>query len=336
MRLKDFDYKLPEELVAQTPLAQRDSARLMVVNKAGRTITHDSFANIGKYLPPQSLIVMNNSKVVPARLFGNKTRSGGKVELFLLKKLSDGFCYEILMRPQKKIKDGDKITFKGSRLVAHIISKEKKIVRFNKKNILSYLEQVGHIPLPPYIKRPDNKKDRQYYQTVFARHAGSVAAPTAGLHFTKELLGDLRHCGHATAQVTLHINYATFKPVECDDITAHPMHFEEYTLSQNVYDKISLAKKEKRPIVAVGTTSCRVLETVVKEKRLKGRTNLYIYPGYDFKAVDALITNFHLPSSTLLMLVYTLGGIKLMQKAYREAIKHKYRFYSYGDAMIIR
>lgn len=335
MKLSDFDYTLPEALIAQTPLKERDQARLLVIDRKQQTIGHDIFSNLEKYLPPQSMLVVNNSKVIPARLLGKKKRSGGNVEIFLLDKL-DSHSYRVMMRPCRKIKDGDEIVFDHSDVLATIVNKQERIVRFNKAHVTQYLKDIGHIPLPPYIKRQDNEDDRQYYQTVYARHAGSVAAPTAGLHFTKKLIDEIKSAGHEFEQVMLHVNYATFKPVEEENVLDHQMHTEEYSVSDKTFDAIKQAKKKKRRIVAVGTTSCRTLEAVARTQRLQDRTDLFLYPGCSFKMVDALITNFHLPKSTLLMLVYAFGGTDLMKKAYKEAIKQKYRFYSYGDGMIIK
>ncbi|MDP8213149.1 MAG: tRNA preQ1(34) S-adenosylmethionine ribosyltransferase-isomerase QueA [Candidatus Zapsychrus exili] len=334
LRLKDYDYHLPESLIAQESLRKRDSARLMVIDRKTQTIRHDVFSNLNKYLPESSIIVLNNSKVIPARLLA-KRDTGGEVEIFLLKKLDDGYSYEVLMRPTKRLKEGEKIAIGSDGLIAEIADKEKRIVRFNRKNILKQIEKVGHIPLPPYIKRKDRASDRNYYQTVYAKKEGSVASPTAGLHFTNKLLSDLKKQGHKQKEVTLHINYATFKPVEEIDITKHKMHIEQYSISRNTLDSIVKTRKKGNKIVSVGTTATRVLETVAKNKKLDGSTDIFIYPGYKFKLVDALITNFHLPKSTLLMLVFAFGGEKLMKKAYACAIKEKYRFFSYGDVMVI-
>ena len=335
MKLEDFNYKLPEHLIAQHPLHRRDQARLMVIDRKKKNITHDYFSNIRKYLPEESCVVLNDSKVIPARLFGKREHSGGKIEVFLLKRLSDGYSYETLMRPLRRLKDGDRIVFNKGELVARVTDREKRIVRFNKKNISGQLERIGHIPLPPYIKRPDRASDRKYYQTVYAQKGGSVASPTAGLHFTNRLLNTIEKDGHAIEKVTLHINYATFKPVEERDITKHKMHVEDYSLTKKTLSAIQGAKAKGRKIVAVGTTSCRVLESVAMSNCLKGNTDIFIYPGFQFRMVDILITNFHLPLSTLLMLVYAFGTKDLMVKAYREAVKKKYRFFSYGDAMVI-
>lgn len=335
MQLKNFSYDLPQHLIAQSPLRCRDEARLMVINRKTAEIRHDRFSRIGQYLPKNSVIVVNTSKVIPARLLGKKEETGGKVEIFLLKKLSDGYSFKVLMRPLSRIREGGKIIFNGNGLAARIVDVPGRIVRFDRKDIVKHLDSVGHIPLPPYIKRPDTKMDREFYQTVYARHAGSVAAPTAGLHFTRSLLGRLKNEGHAVAQVMLHINYATFKPVEEDDIREHKMHSEDYSVSLKTMAKIQESRQRGKKIVAVGTTSCRVLETVARCGKLKGCTDLFMYPGCKFKMTDILVTNFHLPHSSLLMLVYAFGSMPLMKKAYAEAIKKKYRFYSYGDAMVI-
>lgn len=334
MKLEDFYYKLPEHLIAQHPLHRRDRARLMVVDRAKKRISHDVFANIEEHLPARSCVVLNDSKVIPARLLGRRA-SGGEVEIFLLNKLSDGYSYETLMRPLKRLKVDEKIIFNGGSLIAEIKDKEKRIVRFNQRNITSHLNKVGHIPLPPYIKRPDRASDRKYYQTVYARKEGSVASPTAGLHFTNRLLARIEKGGHEIEKVTLHVNYATFNPVKEQDITKHKMHFEDYSITKKALNAVYKTKKDGCKIVAIGTTSCRVLEAVAASGKLKGATDIFMYPGYKFQMADILVTNFHLPYSTLLMLVYAFGGRDLMVKAYKEAIKRKYRFFSYGDAMMI-
>ncbi len=336
MKLSEFDFDLPQELIAQYPLKKRDQARLMVIDRQKQTIAHDIFANVGKYLPPGSCVVLNDSKVIPARLLGRREKTPGKVEVFLLKKLpgGDGRSYEALIRPLGRLKLNENIQFNGGSLTAELLDINKRIVRFNRKDITAQLKKHGHMPLPPYIKRAAEPLDHKYYQTVYARKPGSVAAPTAGLHFTPALLNVLRKKGHRIETVTLHVNLATFRMVETEDITQHPMHTEEYSLTRESFDAIQNENKKK--IVAVGTTSCRVLETLAKNpSRLTGETDIFIYPGHTFRSVDVLITNFHLPRSTLLMLVYAFGGIKLMKEAYAEAIREKYRFYSYGDAMII-
>ena len=340
MKLTEFSYELPKESIAQYPLKERGQARLMIVDRRMKTIQHDIFANVGKYLPAHSLIVLNDTKVIPARLIGRRENTKGRVEIFLLKKFKSAYSYQALIRPLGRLKREEKIIFNGGSLTAEVVDFKEKIVRFNKRNVTKYLDTLGHMPLPPYIKREDTVSDRNDYQTVFARKRGSVAAPTAGLHFTKGLLNQLRKEGKEIQKVTLHINQATFKPVEAEDIAGHKMFEEEYGLSASAWRNIQEAKNKGKKIAAVGTTSTRVLETVASGGKaapplLKGNTNIFIYPGYSFKMTDCLITNFHLPCSTLLMLVYAFGGMELMRQAYREAIAKGYRFYSYGDAMLI-
>lgn len=330
--LSSYFYALPSELIAQSPLEARDHARLMIIDRHKGSISHDTFKRLGSYLPKSCLFVLNNTRVIPARLIGHKT-TGGTVEVFLLNQKDDGYSFEALVRPLKKLKEGQTVHF-TSDIHAVLTNKEKGLVRFNKKNILQNLQRIGHVPLPPYIKRPDNLNDRDDYQTVYARKPGSVASPTAGLHFTKTLLNQLKAQDHQFVELTLHINYGTFKPVESEDIRQHIMHKEYYAMTQAVYKRLN-GSRESRPIIAVGTTSCRVLETAAGSGILKGLTDLFIYPGYQFKITDILLTNFHLPYSSLLMLVCAFGGYDLIMKAYREAIIRRYRFYSYGDAMLI-
>ena len=336
-KLQSYFYHLPEELIAQEPCSQRDQARLLIIDRKQGSIRHDTFNHLDKYLPINSHLIVNNSKVISARLLG-KRATGGAVEIFLLNPLEDGYSFEVLLKPLKKIREGETINF-GSGISAVLTDKEKRIVRFNKRNIIRHLQKVGHIPLPPYIKRPDSPQDQEDYQTVYAKQAGSVASPTAGLHFTDQLIKKLKEKGHQFSELTLHINYGTFKPVVCEDIRLHPMHTEYYSIKPSVYKSLVIPAKagihNTKPVVAVGTTSCRVLESVFKSKVRTGGTNMFIYPGYKFQKIDALITNFHLPHSTLLMLVCAFGGYDLVMKAYAEAIKERYRFYSYGDAMLI-
>ena len=335
MRLEEFSYKIPEGLIAQRPLSRREQARLMVVHRLTGKVEHDIFANLGQYLPPRSLLVLNDSKVIPARLFGRRERTGGQVEIFVLKQLPDRHSFKTLLRPLRRLKEGEKIVFDGCPLSAQIVDIPGRIVRFNTDNLFKYLDRIGHMPLPPYIKRLDVPEDKKFYQTVFAKRRGSVAAPTAGLHFTPALLSRLKKDGHQIQKVTLHINHATFKPVEVKDITEHKMHEEEYAVCARAWKSIVHAREGQRKIVAVGTTSSRVLETIANGGKLSGMTDLFIYPGYQFKMVDILITNFHLSQSTLLMLTYAFGSKQLIARAYQEAIRQRYRFYSYGDAMMI-
>ena len=332
-QLESYFYRLPLELIAQNPCKRRDHARLMVIDRLEGSIRHDTFNHLNNYLPNPCLLAINNSRVIPARLLGHKP-TGAAVEIFLLNPLEDGYSFEVLLRPLKKIREGESIDF-AHNISAVLVNKEKRIVRFNKKNIIRHLQEVGHIPLPPYIKRPDTPRDARDYQTVYAKKPGSVASPTAGLHFTNDLMTELKSHGHRFLELTLHINYGTFKPVECADIRSHAMHTEHYSLTSAGYKSILQAKKKSRAVVAVGTTSCRVLESVKQNGILEGESDIFIYPGYPFQMVDALITNFHLPYSTLLMLVCAFGGYDLVMRAYQEAIQERYRFYSYGDAMLI-
>lgn len=333
MHLRDFDYILPPELVAQHPSTSRDEARLLVVDRRTRAITHDIFRNIGRYLLPSSLVVVNDSRVIPARLLGVKPRSGGQVEVFLLKKAGPR-AFEAMLRPFKKIREGEALVFPGG-VRATLADRVRRIVEFDRDDVLGYLAEHGHIPLPPYIRRPDTAADRVDYQTVYAREPGSVAAPTAGLHFTERLMASLQAEGHMFAGVTLHVNYGTFKPVEAEDVVSHRMHLEHYAIPSATREALRMARDESRRVVAVGTTSCRTLEAFARTGRFEDDTDLFLYPGAAFLMTDSLVTNFHLPRSTLLMLVCAFGGLELIREAYREAILEKYRFYSYGDAMIV-
>lgn len=333
MKLSDFDYALPEELIAQYPSPRRDDARLLVVDRRSGHVSHDIFRNVGTYLPPEGLLVVNNSKVIQARLIGQKVRSGGQVEVFLLKHL-EGRRFEAMLKPLKKIQEGEILLFPGD-VRAKLVDRFARTVEFDRDDVLKTLEKVGHIPLPPYIKRPDEDSDRVNYQTVYAKYAGSVAAPTAGLHFTKDLMASLKKAGHSFAEVTLHVNYGTFKPVEEEDITRHPMHHEHYEIPDAAGKQLLEAKAKGQKVIAVGTTSCRTLEAFARTGKAEDDTNLFLYPGADFRMTDTLITNFHLPRSTLFMLVSAFAGLDLVQRAYAEAIREKYRFYSYGDAMIV-
>jgi len=348
-QLESYSYQLPLELIAQEPCERRDHARLMIIDRHTGHIRHDTFNHLNHYLPKPCIFVVNNSRVIPARLLGHRV-TGAAVEIFLLNPLADGYSFEVLLRPLKKIREGETIDF-GHGISTVLTNKDKRIVRFNKKNIVRYLQDIGHIPLPPYIKRPDTLRDREDYQTVYAKKPGSVASPTAGLHFTDDLMAELKKQKHQFAELTLHINYGTFKPVECRDIRSHAMHTEYYsltpaaasviarsvatTIDSGRHETTKQSLKTRLPLVAVGTTSCRVLETVARSGILQGSSDIFIYPGYRFQITDALITNFHLPYSTLLMLVCAFGGYDLIMKAYRQAIEKRYRFYSYGDAMLI-
>lgn len=337
----DFYYDLPEELIAQDPLLKRDSSRLLVLDKKTGEIRHDVFHNIISYLNPGDLLVLNDTKVIPARLMGSKEETGASVEVLLLKNKGDN-VWECLVRPGKKLRTGAKITFGDGRLKAEVtgIADEGcRLVRFAYEGIWEeVLDSLGEMPLPPYITHKLQDKNR--YQTVYARYEGSAAAPTAGLHFTDELLDAVREKGADTAFVTLHVGLGTFRPVKEDNILDHHMHTEWYRISKETADRINSVKRNKSGrVICVGTTSCRTLEAASDDEGMvsagSAETDIFIYPGYQFKTVDALITNFHLPESTLIMLVSALGGYENVMNAYREAVKERYRFFSFGDAMFL-
>lgn len=340
MKVSDFDYYLPKELIAQTPIQKRDESRLMVLNRADETITHKVFKDILDYLKPGDCLVRNNTKVIPARLYGVKEETGVNVEFLLLKRI-EGDVWEVMVHPGRRLKKGTKVTFGNGILKAEILEQMdngNRKVKFEYDGIFhEILDQIGLMPLPPYIK--ESLKDRDRYQTVYAKYEGSAAAPTAGLHFTDELLEKIKAKGVEIANVTLHVGIGTFRPVKVENIEDHNMHSEHYYIKQEDADKINNARKNGGRIISVGTTSCRVLESVADEngfvKATEGDTSIFIYPGYTFKCIDCLITNFHLPQSTLLMLVSALAGKDFIMKAYNEAVKEKYRFFSFGDAMFI-
>lgn len=340
MKVSEFNYDLPEELIAQTPIEKRDQSKLMVLNKEKKTIEHKVFKDIIDYLEPGDVLVRNNTKVIPARLYGKK-ETGANVEFLLLNNI-EGDIWECIVRPGNKLHVGTKVSFGEGMLKAEILEVmpggTRKVV-FQYQGIFNeILDQIGLMPLPPYIHEELKQKDR--YQTVYAKFNGSAAAPTAGLHFTEELLKQLEEKGIVIANVTLHVGIGTFRPVKEETVEAHEMHSEHYYLKQEDADKINQAKQKGKRVIAVGTTSCRVLETVAdktgKVKETEGDTEIFIYPGYSFKILSGLITNFHLPQSTLLMLVSALAGKEYMMKAYQEAVKEKYRFFSFGDAMFIQ
>ncbi|MBR2785995.1 MAG: tRNA preQ1(34) S-adenosylmethionine ribosyltransferase-isomerase QueA [Clostridia bacterium] len=340
MKVSDFNYNLPEELIAQTPIQKRDESRLMVLNKTKKTIEHKIFKDILDYLKPGDCLVRNNTKVIPARLYGIKEDTGVNVEFLLLNRI-EGDIWEVMVHPGRRLKKGVKVTFGNGLLKAEILeqlSNGNRKVKFEYKGIFNeILDQIGLMPLPPYIK--ERLKDKDRYQTVYAKYEGSAAAPTAGLHFTDELLEKIKAKGVEIANVTLHVGIGTFRPVKVENIEEHDMHSEHYYIKQADADKINNARKNGGRIISVGTTSCRVLESVADEngfvKEVEGDTNIFIYPGYTFKCIDCLITNFHLPESTLIMLVSTLAEKDFVMKAYEEAVKEKYRFFSFGDAMFI-
>ena len=339
MDVKDFYYDLPEELIAQTPIEHRDESRLMVLNRANQTIEHKVFKDIVDYLKPGDVLVRNNTKVIPARLYGKK-ETGANIEFLLLNNI-EGDIWESIVRPGNKLHIGTKVIFGDGLLEAEVLDVMEggtRKVKFTYQGIFNeILDKIGLMPLPPYIHEELKQKDR--YQTVYAKYNGSAAAPTAGLHFTPELFEKLKAKGIEIANVTLHVGIGTFRPVKVEKVEEHHMHSEHFYIKQEDVEIINKAKQEGRRVIAVGTTSCRVLETVADEngfvKATEGDTQIFIYPGYKFKILDGLITNFHLPESTLLMLVSSLAGRDYIMKAYNEAVKEKYRFFSFGDAMFI-
>ena len=336
----DFNFNLPEELIAQDPLADRSSSRLLTLDKKNGAVGHHVFKEIVSYLNEGDCLVLNDTKVIPARLMGVKEDTGAMVEVLLLKR-KENDCWETLVKPGKKARPGAKLVFGDGILqaeVLEILGEGNRFIKFTYDGIFEeVLDQLGEMPLPPYITHKLQDKNR--YQTVYAKYEGSAAAPTAGLHFTKELLAEIEEKGVQLAYVTLHVGLGTFRPVKVDNILEHHMHSEYYSISKEAANKINDAKREGRRIVAVGTTSCRTLESAAGPLGLIEagceNTEIFIYPGYQFKIVDALITNFHLPESTLLMLISALAGREHVLAAYEEAIKEKYRFFSFGDAMLI-
>ena len=340
MKLSDFDYELPEELIAQTPISKRDTSRLMILDKKTGEITHKHFHDIIHELNKGDVLVLNDTKVIPARLIGTKEETGAVIELLLLKDLGENI-WECLSRPAKRLKEGTIVTFSPKLKAKVVEKKEEGIVRVQliyNGILMEILDELGEMPLPPYIHEKLQDKDR--YQTVYAKNIGSAAAPTAGLHFTKELLDELKNKGVEILFITLHVGLGTFRPVEVENVLEHHMHSEFYQMSKDVADKLNLAKKEGRKIYAVGTTSVRTLETIMHKyhefKECSGNTDIFIYPGFEFQAIDGLITNFHLPKSTLLMLVSALSSREIILHAYKIAVEEKYRFFSFGDAMFIK
>ena len=339
MEVKDFYYDLPEELIAQVPIKKRDESRLMVLDRKNETIEHKIFKDILDYLKPGDCLVRNNTKVIPARIYGKK-ETGANVEFLLLNNI-EGDIWESIVRPGNKLHIGTKVIFGDGLLTAEILDVleggTRKVKFFYDGIFNEILDQIGLIPLPPYIHEELKEKDR--YQTVYAKHQGSAAAPTAGLHFTEKLLQQIKEKGVEIANVTLHVGIGTFRPVKVEKIEDHHMHSEHFYIKKEDADKINNARKNGGRIISVGTTSCRVLESIADEngfvKEIEGDTSIFIYPGYKFKCIDSLITNFHLPESTLLMLVSALAGKDYIMKAYNEAVKEKYRFFSFGDAMFI-
>lgn len=341
MKTDDFDFDLPEELIAQHPIKKRDNSKLMIVDKNNGDIKHEVFHNIIDYLEKGDVLVLNDTKVIPARLIGTKEQTDAHIELLLLKSTGKDI-WECLVKPAKRIKIGTIVSFGEGLLKAKCINIKEEGIRefvFIYQGIFyEILDKLGSMPLPPYIR--EKLEDKNRYQTVYAKNIGSAAAPTAGLHFTHELLEKIRKKGIDLCYVTLHVGLGTFRPVNVEDVTKHKMHSEYYEMTKEVADKLNLAKKENRRIITVGTTSTRVLETVIGKynqfKECSGWTDIFIYPGYEFKAIDGLITNFHLPKSTLIMLVSALCNKEIILNAYQEAVKNEYRFFSFGDAMFIK
>lgn len=338
MKTADFAYDLPEELIAQDPLSDRAASKLLVIDKVTEKRTHTDFHHIGDYLDPGDCLVINNTKVIPARLIGERENTGGKVEILLLKRKENNI-WETLVKPGKKARIGSRIVFGGGILkaeVVDIIEEGNRLVKFEFDGIFEeILDKLGQMPLPPYITH--ELKDKNMYQTVYAKYEGSAAAPTAGLHFTEKLLDDIEKSGVNIARVTLHVGLGTFRPVKVDDVSKHHMHTEFYQVSKEAAATINNTKKNGGRIICVGTTSCRTIESASDRNGIvqagEGDTSIFIYPGYRFRVLDGLITNFHLPESTLLMLVSALTGRDNIMSAYKEAVEMKYRFFSFGDAM---
>ena len=340
MKVSEFNYKLPEELIAQTPIEKRDESRLMILDKKTGELEHKTFKDIIDYLEPGDCLVRNNTRVMPARIYGKK-ETGAKIEFLLLKNL-EGDIWETIVRPGNKLHIGTKVILGDGLLVAEVLEVMPggtRKVKFSYNGIFNeILDKIGLMPLPPYIH--EELKDNGRYQTVYAKYNGSAAAPTAGLHFTPELLRKIEEKGVKIANVTLHVGIGTFRPVKEETVEAHEMHSEHFYIKQEDVEKINKTKKQGKRVIAVGTTSCRVLETIADKnglvKETEGDTQIFIYPGYEFKCLDSLITNFHLPQSTLLMLVSALAGRENILEAYKEAVKERYRFFSFGDAMFIK
>ena len=341
MKVEEFDYELPEELIAQDPIADRSASRLMILNKKTGAIQHSVFREIVRELRPGDCLVVNNTKVIPARLLGIREETGAAVEVLLLRRL-EGDSWETLVKPGKKARPGTLLSFGDGLLkgtVEEILEEGNRKIRFSYQGIFEeILDQLGQMPLPPYIKH--RLEDKNRYQTVYAKFDGSAAAPTAGLHFTRELLEQIREMGVEVAEITLHVGLGTFRPVKVEKVEEHHMHSEFYLVDEETAEKINGARRRGGRVIAVGTTSCRTLESASTEDGVlhagSGWTDIFIYPGYQFKMVDALITNFHLPKSTLMMLVSALAGRDSIMAAYREAVRERYRFFSFGDAMFIR
>lgn len=341
MKTDDFDFDLPEELIAQTPLERRDASKLLVLDRTTGKISHRHFTDVIDYMEKGDTLVLNDTKVMPARLYGVKEETGAVIEVLLLKDEGNN-VWECLTKPAKRIKEGTIVSFGDGKLKAkcmEVLDEGIRRFKLEYKGILyEILDELGEMPLPPYIH--EKLKDKDRYQTVYAKNVGSAAAPTAGLHFTKDLLKKIKDKGVNIAYITLHVGLGTFRPVNVEDVTKHKMHSEYYVMSAEVADLLNKTKAEGHKIISVGTTSTRTLETIAslygKFKECSGWTDIFIYPGYEFKGIDYLITNFHLPKSTLVMLVSALAGKDNIMKAYNEAIENKYRFFSFGDSMLIK
>jgi len=340
MEINDFDFDLPEELIAQTPLKDRTSSRMLVMHREKEEIEHKHFYDLTSYLKPGDCLVLNNTRVLPARLFGMKEDTGAKVEVLLLHQQEEDE-WEVLVKPAKKVKEGTRISFGDGKLIAECTALKEhggRVMKFTYEGIfLEVLESLGEMPLPPYIK--EQLPDRERYQTVYSKEEGSAAAPTAGLHFTNELLKEVEEMGVHIAYVTLHVGLGTFRPVSVDTVEEHDMHAEFYHMSQETADRLKKVKEDGGRIIPVGTTSTRTLETIARDHdefvEASGWTDIFIYPPYEFKAIDGLITNFHLPKSTLIMMVSAFAGKDFVMNAYKEAVQEEYRFFSFGDAMLI-
>ncbi|MDN5341585.1 tRNA preQ1(34) S-adenosylmethionine ribosyltransferase-isomerase QueA [Oceanotoga sp. DSM 15011] len=334
-RIEEYDYYLPQEQIAQDPVEPRDSSKLMILDREKKTIEHKIFREIIDYLNPKDLLIVNNTKVIPARIYGKKS-TGAKIEILLLEKIGEGNKWKSLVKPGGKIKLGNELIF-SNKLKAKVIKHYDdgaRLLEFYGENIWDEINKIGETPLPPYIHK--KLEDNNRYQTNYAKIEGAVAAPTAGLHFTKELLDKISKKGIDLEEVTLHVGLGTFRPVNEEDIRNHQIHEEYYSISEDVKNKIEETKKNGGRIIAVGTTVVRTLESYALNKKLSGKTNIYIYPPYNFKIVDGLITNFHLPKSSLLMLVSAFNGHQFTMKSYKEAVEKNYRFFSFGDAMFIK
>ncbi len=335
MKLSDFHYHLPEELIAQEPPAERDAARMLVLDRAANTFTDRHFRDLPEYLGPDDCLVLNDSRVLPSRLFGHRGERAGSVEVMLLEPVSeDAREWRALVRPGRKLPLGEVVRF-DERLAAEITGRgergERTLRFMGDESVYEALDRLGHMPLPPYIRRQDRTEDRERYQTVFARERGSVAAPTAGLHFTGAILDRCAASGAQVARVTLHVGLGTFQPIDREDFENHALHYERYSIGEEAWREISSAQR----VVAAGTTSVRTVESAAGSGELAASTNLFIYPGYEFKKVGAMLTNFHLPRTSLLLLVCAFAGTELAMAAYRHAVEERYRFFSYGDCMLI-